>query len=591
MQPRHAIRTTLLGIVLVSSLALTACTGTPSTNSGCGPCYGGQIRDAIVGDPASLFPELSGDAFAGQVQQAIWAPLFYTDDQRHILAGLASEVPTVGNGGFSADGKTITIHLRPGLKWSDGQSLTADDVVFTINLFQQSPSKLQNGFQASEIASASATDAGTVQITLNQPDATFLLLSLTNSAVFTPLPQHTYDGMSLSKLAGLQDNNVPPVISGPFMVTARQPGAAITVSRNPHYYLAPRPYLDKIVFVVVGNATQQLLALKSGAVDVASLLSPSDFSQLGSLSGIKPVVSGNPNAFEALWLNQTSPILQDPVIRLALATSIDPHTEIQQIRQGVAFPTCDDSVGTFAHEPSLITSAGFCAYGPDGKTYDSAAAEHLLDQDGWTMGNDGFRHKNGQTLSVRLSVNAGAQYRLQSEQIIAEQWRAIGVQTVMANYTDRTVLFPATQPSSSLYDVAEIEWFVGPDPDSRSLWESTETPPMMGNNLTFYSNPQVDMWERQQATDFDQANRAALFHLIHLQLLKDIPLIYLYAAPDICGACVQLHNYRPSSIYGASETWNVQDWWYPTGNAKPSSSTGDILGSVAIPIYGSCRGS
>lgn len=581
-----------LGLLLLASV-LPAC-GSYSGPTG-GSVKGGTIVDGIVGAPTSLLPELSGRRFDGEIQQAIWAPLFYTNDQAQIVPALASSIPSSENGGLSADAKTITIHLRSGLKWSDGTPLTAADVVFTIGLFQQAQST-PYGFQGNEIDSVANPDPNTVTITLKQPDASFLSNSLTNSAVFAPLPKQTYQGKTLEQLSQSGENDAPTVSSGPFKVKSRSKGDDVTLVRNPNYYLAPLPNLDQVIFKVFPSDDARITALQAGEIDVASLFDVSKLSTLNSLTKQQLYFhpSAIPNAFEALWLNQNSPILADPVVRLALAISVDPRVEIQQIWHGYATATCDDSAGTFAHEPTLITSDGLCAYGPDHLTYDPQKAAQLLDADGWIKDADGIRQKNGQPLTLRLSVNEQRAYRLQSEQIVQQAWSQLGVQVQIANFPDaasqNAALFPTTLPSSPAYDVAEIEWFASIDPDSRILWQSNQTPPQGGYNLAFYSNAQVDTWEQQQVATPDPTARAALFHNIHTQLLNDIPLIYLYAISDICQYCPQLHNYRPSGI-GASETWNIQDWWIDSGStADVPRSVAAASGSLEIPLI-TCHGS
>src|ERR1035437_5704652 len=96
---------------------------------------GGTLVEAIQESPDQLLPNFSGRLYALAVQQALFAPLLYSDASGTIRPGLAREVPTVANGGISADGRAYTFHLRRGLRWSDGAPLTARDVDFSWRLW------------------------------------------------------------------------------------------------------------------------------------------------------------------------------------------------------------------------------------------------------------------------------------------------------------------------------------------------------------------------------------------------------------------------------------------------------------------------
>ncbi|HEY7833085.1 MAG TPA: hypothetical protein VIG30_05915, partial [Ktedonobacterales bacterium] len=186
----------------------------------------------------------------------------------------------------------------------------------------------------------------------------------------------------------------------------------------------------------------------------------------------------------------------------------------------------------------------------------------------WAMASDGFRHKGGQTLSLRISTTAGRQYRLDSEQLAQAAWKAVGIKIVVNSFPATDLFGPVLFPSDSKYlhsnnqwDIAEFENSLGVDPISDTLiWTSTNTPPAGGQNLTYYNNPQVDQWLAQQATTTDTTARANLFHQIQKQLLVDIPSFYLYSPLDLSEYRANLHNYMPDSI-GPSETWNIWDWY------------------------------
>src|SRR6266849_1658268 len=246
-------------LLLLLTMAVSACGGSSSggtsTNT---PVKGGTVIDSISQNPSSLLPQRSNQTYALLVQQTIRAPLFYSTDQATIAAGIASEVPTTANGDISADGKTYTFKLLPGLKWSDGQALNADDIVYTINLFKDPKYGTKDSFPGSEIDSVTATDPLTVVVKLNTVDAAFLALGFVDTLSFSPLPKHVYATQYATADALVKSNEsfLPTVTNGPFTVTDRVQGDHITVKRNTNYYLGPKkPYLDSIVFKNLKDAT------------------------------------------------------------------------------------------------------------------------------------------------------------------------------------------------------------------------------------------------------------------------------------------------------------------------------------------------
>jgi len=224
-------------MLLLLAMVLSACNSSGSISGGCefaGCDFGGTVIDGITQEPSSLLPQRSNQQFAQLVQTAIRSPLFATDDQGGIVPVLATEVPSVANGGISQDGKTLSIHIRSDARWSNGQPLTADDVLYTINLFRDPAYAARDGYQAAarEIRKVSQPDPHTIVITLKNVDAAFLALYFTYALAFAPLPKHVYGSMVASNLVKSDESFKPTVTNGPFKVSERVPGDQITVVRD-----------------------------------------------------------------------------------------------------------------------------------------------------------------------------------------------------------------------------------------------------------------------------------------------------------------------------------------------------------------------
>jgi len=534
---------------MLAILVLTAC-GPTATSGSSGPKKGGSIVDGLYEEPDSLLPEQSIETFSDLVDASIWAPLYYGDNTGKIQAGLASVVPSASNGGISADLKTYTVHLRSGLKWSDGSALTADDVVFSLNLMKNSAygAKTQTS-EFAKIANVTSPDPQTVVITLNTADVAFLALALTDPLNFAPLPKSVFGSMDPASIAKSTQNFQPTVVSGPFTVSDRAKSDHITVVRNPNYYQSGKPYLDQVTFKIITDQTTMLKALQSGTITNSWFLTVNNLDQYKALGGYKVVYDKVPGTFESIYFNETNKWLSDAQVRKAITQGIDTTPLIKDVWKGIASLTCDDAPGTFAHESSLIP----CYH------YDPTAAKATLTADGFTMGSNGYFTKGGQTLEMRYSTTANNAYRQQSELIVQDQLKQIGVKIDIVNYPADTY-FGSILYDYSKYDIAEYANSLGYDPDNHTQWACDQTTDKGGFNVSHYCNPEVDTAINTELSNADQNVRKQAFHTIHTDIIKDLPNMYYYSFPDIAAATTKLQNYAPSAL-GPSETWNIWDWY------------------------------
>ena len=161
---------------------------------------------------------------------------------------LAAQFPTKANGGISADGKVWTIHIRPNLKWSDGQPLTAADVAFTYNYIVKNH-MANMALTTVGITGAKEIDPTTVQITCSQPKADM-------ESIFLPiLPKHVWEHVP-PQVAGTTYQNSPPIVgSGPFYTVAFKKGSYVEMVRNP-YYWGKKPTVDQIYFEMYRTPTR-----------------------------------------------------------------------------------------------------------------------------------------------------------------------------------------------------------------------------------------------------------------------------------------------------------------------------------------------
>src|ERR671935_425104 len=187
-----------------------------------GPVKGGTVIDGLFEEPDRLIPNTSAETFSVMVQQTIFTPLFYTDNNGVLHTGLASQIPTVSNGGISKDGLTYTFHLRPGLKWSDGQPLDARDVDYSWRLWLNKDLIVNTTVGLDQIKSATlSADRLSITFHLKAPYSPFVSVWADQNM---PLPAHVLSKMSAKAINTSKFTFMPTVSSGPFMASARKAG-------------------------------------------------------------------------------------------------------------------------------------------------------------------------------------------------------------------------------------------------------------------------------------------------------------------------------------------------------------------------------
>ncbi len=281
--------------------------GTSSAASPGGkPKRGGTLSFGRNTGPAQLDPANSiveGDVYT---LDKIFEPLYITNPSGALVPWLA-QGHTV-----STDGKTWTFTLRPGVKFSDGKPVTADDVVFSI----QRAAADANGplsFLDSAIKSLKADGASTVVATLAQPWAPFLSdISVFANAI---LPKD-FGGQSQSAFFA------SPVGTGPFTLKSLVKGGNVSLARNPHYWQPGKPYLDGVDFVYINDDNQRVLQLKGGQVQVISSVPAAQVSALKADPSITVQAFGS-WAVDLLFFNEKVPQLKDRHVRRAINYALD----------------------------------------------------------------------------------------------------------------------------------------------------------------------------------------------------------------------------------------------------------------------------
>jgi peptide/nickel transport system substrate-binding protein len=527
--------------LILATLALALGVGLAQT-----PKPGGTVVDSLYEEPDSILPNAGAPmVFAEMVQETLFTPLFYTNAKGELRPGLASEVPTVANGGISKDGLTYTIHLRPGLKWSDGTPLTSADVAYTANLWRNPAYAASTKVGYTDIASVSTPNPTTVVFHLKKVFPAFLYAW---ANFYAPVPKHILDKYSPSQIGVGPLLHNPGAYSGPFMLKEWVSGDHITVVRNPYYYRKGRPYLNSIVFKIVPDQNTQILALKAGEADIGYFLPITDYSLLKSIPGYTLKAANVPPGWEAIWLSEKNPFLKDPKVRLALTYGLNREEMIKDVWHSLALPIANaQPPGDISYDPNLKPLP-----------YDPAKAAQLLKEAGFVKGPNGILEKDGKPFVIVYSSTANNPWRAQDEAIVQSDWGKLGIEVKIVNYPAST-FFGDIVPNGKA-DAFEFEDLNNPDPGLTlpTVFDCNATPPN-GENYTHYCNPRVDALLAQANSIVDQAKRLQIFREVGKIIAEQAPMVFLYAPPTLTLNSNRLHNYDPSNF--GYDTWNSWRWW------------------------------
>jgi peptide/nickel transport system substrate-binding protein len=533
----------LAATLIATALVLGACTKTTTSPAGGRNPWtiAGEVRVGNSDEPDGLNPMFAHTDASNQVDGLILASLLKYDDNGNFIPDLATEVPSYANGGLSKDGKTITFHMRKGLRWSDGAPLTSKDWMFTYSAVRNPRNNVKALFGWDDIASANAPDATTIVVHLKQPNSTIMGLFAVDGAAYPPLPAHI--------LASLPDiNRAPfngkPVSSGPFILQQWNHGSSLVFVPNPYYYRGP-PHLKKIVWKVIPNTSTLFNELQTHDVDVLIGVNENDIARLSQLSGITVITKLIAN-WRHMEFNLQNPILADQRVRLAIA-------------EGVDWKQINDK--TYHGYNQLAVSDVFpLSWGaPDipRYPYDPNAAKTLLAQAGWTMGSDGWLHKGAQPLQLTISTGTNKQENIQAEVQVQSQLKPYGINLQIRNYPVNVLFAPTGPLYTGKYDISWTVSINAPDPDNSGLWNSKYVPPH-GGNTSHLSDPIVDRTSTQALLTYDHAVRKKLYQQEEERIHQLVPSVFFYWENEYTAVNSDMKNLKPAAF--VQDTWNAWDW-------------------------------
>ena len=531
---------------------------------------GGLLKVIWWQGPTLLNPHFAVGTKDQDACRLFYEPLAAWDREGNLRPKLAAAIPSREDGTLAADGRSVVWKIKQGVRWHDGQPLTADDVVFT-------------WAYASDPATATVSSGSYKDVTVEKIDAFSVVVKFKQPTPFWAdtfvgwagaiLPRHLF-GDYIGAKSREAPTNLKPVGTGPYKFKDFKPGDLVTGEINPDYHEPNRPHFDAIEMKGGGDAVSAARAvLQTGEYHFAWNLQVEDEILLRLEKGGKGRVSiTHGGGIEHMQLNNTDPwtevdgersslktkhpTLSDPAVRQALALLIDKDSIEKHIygRTGIATANYINNPERFRSKTTTFE-------------FNVDKANALLDKAGWVRGADGIRAKDGKRLKFlyQTSIN---QPRQKTQAIIKQAAQKAGIEMELKSVT-ASVFFSSDVANPDTYTkfYADLQEYSNgmnaPDPEvflrQFCSWEAaTKDNKWQGRNITRWQNQEYDDIHKAAQVELDPVKRTAMLIKLNELAVNNQVVIPLVMRPGAAavgnGLVLELSGWD-------NNTWDLANWY------------------------------
>jgi peptide/nickel transport system substrate-binding protein len=571
------LRHFFLPIVILSfslSVIITSCTSNNQNQSQTPNTDNTKVLKLLYWQaPTILNPHLSTGFKDSEASRIVLEPLATFNNKGELLPVLASEIPSIENGGVAKDGLSVTWKLKPDLKWSDGTPFSAKDVVFTYEFISNSEVGSVSAGDYSVVKKVEAIDDYTVKVNFQKVTPGWYLVFVGSSGMI--LPQHLYADFNGAN-AREAPYNLLPVGTGAYQVTQFKPGDSVIYERNPNYREPTKINFDKIELKGGGDATSAARAvLQTGDADYAYNLQVETqiLNQLKT-AGKGKIIANFGAQSERILLNQTNPNKETKEGERSSLEFPHPFFTDAKVRQALALAIEKNTIATQLYGDTGKPTSNFLIAPPDlaspntNSEYDPKKAANLLDEAGWEdTNNDGIRDKDGVEMKVifQTSVNP---LRQKTQEIIKQSLQSIGI-SVELKTIDASIFFSSDPSNNDTVEhfYADMQMYttgnLNPDPNAYMKTFTCDTIPQKknnwsGDNYSRYCNPDYDKLWQKSTTELDVNKRRQMFIEMNDILVNNAVVIPLIHRAEVVGVTNNLQglDLTPWDM----STWNIVEW-------------------------------
>jgi peptide/nickel transport system substrate-binding protein len=507
---------------------------------------GGIYTEALIGSMGRLNPMLDWNNPADRdINRLIFSGLIRFDSHGLPQPDLAE------SWGTSSDGTQYNFSIRPSAVWHDGEPVTTDDVIFTIELIKSAgslfPQDIKDLWSKIEVK---RLDDKTLQLKLPEPFAPFL-----DYATFGVLPKHLLESIPADQLASAEFN-LKPIGTGPYkfdrLMTSGGQITGVALMVNEDYYL-PRSYIEQVVFRFYPNSASAFDAYQQGeALGVSQIAN--DVLQQALMEPAFSVYTSRLPQMGLVFLNLNNPsvtFLQNEKIRHALLLGVNRNRIVSRIMQGQAI-VADGPIlpGSWAYYDEI-----------EHFDYDPDAAATLLKDEGFVIpaGGGDVRAKEGQFLTFAL-VHPDDAVHTQIAQAIQADWALIGVKIDLQSAPYDSLVNDFLTSRNYQAALADLNTMRAPDPDPYLFWHQSEA--TGGQNYSQWDNRAASEFLETARTVADFESRARLYRNFQVMFVKDMPSLPLYYPVYSYGVDTQVQGVQVAPMYDVSDRLALISEWY-----------------------------
>ncbi|MDE2018797.1 MAG: peptide ABC transporter substrate-binding protein [Patescibacteria group bacterium] len=500
------------------------------------PAAGGEFTEGALGQPEQVNPVTATARVDLDLVKLIYSNVY----------DIADSIDA------TSSGRIWTVRLKENLHWQDGQKLTSDDVIFTVQSIQNPDARSPQLADWQGVAVSRVSELE-VQFTLPGPYA-FFGDNLKNLYI---LPKHLFADAAPGNWR-LSEYDLKPVGSGPYQFVSYDRTSDGFISG---YHLAAwggsfavQPLIQNFDFSFFRNENDLAQGFNAGQIDGFAPQMPGD---LAAITRPYNLFSWRTPGYYAVFWNQgNNAALQDPSVREALAMAVDRDALISQLgagnRQGTWYVPDDGPIppGAAFYSAPQISSSGI------------DLASSTLDSAGWKMGSDGIRAKTIRKTSVPLSITLVVpqiDFLVRTANYLQTVWRQLGVQVTIT--PDSPDSIDADYIENRSYQALLFGNILGPSSDLYAFWDSSQrfSP---GLNLAVYGNPKADALIESARQTLNNASQTQELAAAEQAIINDAPALFLFSPNDLYAVNKTIQGIAPAILSDPSDRFREVPSWY-----------------------------
>lgn len=464
-----------------------------------------HLRLNLGAEPSILNPLLTTDSTSSAITARVFNGLVQFNEDLDIEPDLAKSYT------ISDDGLVYLFFLRDDVTWHDGIPFSGEDVLFTFTTLLDPATntvRRSNYMFEGKPAQFELLDPYTLKVTLPEPYAPFI-----EKMAMDIIPKHIYEGEDINRSI----YNRKPIGTGPYKFKQWEPGQYVILEKNENYYHGT-PKIDSIIYYIILDPQSALIGLKKQELDLNGI-PPKDVEDIKSVPFLD-VYSYYDLNYTYLGFNLKHPLLQDVLVRKAIAHAIDQELIVKGVLKGKGRP---------AHLPTSPLLWSFPEQEQDYVyDYNPDKSRAYLEQAGYRFNDTvGLYEKEGEPLSFTIITNQNNKERAQTAQLIQNFLKTvgIGVDIQLLEWSSLLKKINSDQDPKD-FDAVILGWSLALDPDAYSTWHSSEYP--SGFNFVGYDSSLVDDLLVAGRREVNQEKRKAIYTQLYTQIVNDLPYVFLY---------------------------------------------------------------